>query len=141
MYMKKMIPVLLAILVLLSISDVAYAIQEHTYPGWYTHQIGHVFFFFGLLVAVVYILKYFRPIPRAWKFFLASITLWAIWNILTFIGHVTARMVEIEGYILKTYNIYAQIWLFVKIAEPLVNLIAMIFLYRFVRAIKSEVIL
>ncbi len=116
---------LLTFLILISLTANALAIQEHNYLGWYTHQIGHIFFFFGLLIAVIYIARYFKPIPRVWKLFVASLVLWLLWNVLTFTGHMVAPHVQVEDYILKTFNTYAMIWLFVKVAEPLVNLIAM----------------
>ena len=63
------------------------ATQEHSDPeGLYSHQIGHLFFMFAMVVLIVQIRRT-SPLSKSWKYIGAAAFLFLLWNIDTFTVH------------------------------------------------------
>lgn len=88
--MKKLF---LLILILLFPSPV-WAIVPHGYPGYYIHQMGHIFFILSCLFISWVIFKKNLHKEKGWRYILFAEIFFALWNVDAFIGHITEFWIE-----------------------------------------------
>jgi signal transduction histidine kinase len=81
--------------------SIAWAFVPHNYQGIYIHQMGHVFFFLSCLLVIVTILRNRLQGEKGWRYLFLSQIGFVLWNLDTFIGHVTEYWIE-SGQILGT---------------------------------------
>ncbi len=82
-YIKTLI---LSILFLIMPVNASGAFLPHDYPAIYIHMIGRVFFFVAMMIVGLFILHHKLLKERQWKYFLISIILFAVWDIMVFLG-------------------------------------------------------
>lgn len=62
------------------------AFLPHDYPAIYIHMMGRVFFFISMIVIAIFIIHNRLQKTTAWKNFLISVILFAIWDFMVFSG-------------------------------------------------------
>lgn len=118
----------------------AWAIIPQNYPGYYPHQIGHVFFLFAMAVLIIAIRKMGLLKQKGWRLITWSAGFLLFWNIHTFIGHMVELKVPSGVFVNRDSLLHSSITLNLLTANYLLyrmdNLIlipAAIFLYAGLR--------
>ncbi len=79
---------------LLLIPASAWAFVPHAYPGIYIHQMGHVYFFVSCIFIIWTITHHNLQKAKGWRYILLAELFFALWNLDTFIGHITEFWIE-----------------------------------------------
>ena len=79
---------------LLLIPSEALAFVPHSYPGIYIHQMGHLFFVISCVFVIRTIIRNRLQREKGWRYFLYSQAGFILWNIDTFVGHMTEYWIE-----------------------------------------------
>ncbi len=72
----------------------AWAFVPHAYPGIYIHQMGHVYFFVSCIFIIWTIVHHNLQKAKGWRYILLAELFFALWNLDTFIGHITEFWIE-----------------------------------------------
>jgi anti-sigma regulatory factor (Ser/Thr protein kinase) len=72
----------------------ALAFVPHAYPGIYLHQMGHIFFIVSCIFIIWVIVHHNLYEKKGWKYILVSEIFFILWNVDTFIGHITEFWIE-----------------------------------------------
>ncbi len=105
--------------------------------GYYAHQLGHAAFMLGIVIALYAVIRTFKPIPLPWRYFAISLILYLQWNLITFLAHSLRNYIEIKNYYIMNPTILANIYVFLKIFDPIINVLAIFFFYKFIKSIKE----
>ncbi len=121
------------------IPDVAQAFQEHgAYEGMYVHQLGHVCF--GAAMAWLFFMirrsSFWKR--RCWKSVAVGSALLALWNAVTFTGHVISlySLSNCPTYLPENADMKFWIWYACKL-DNLVCVTAMFFFYLGLRQLLA----
>lgn len=85
---------LLSGLLLLVLPSTSWAFVPHGYPEIYIHQMGHLFFIVSCCFVIWTIFSNRLQRERGWRYLLFSQVFFILWNIDTFIGHITEFWIE-----------------------------------------------
>lgn len=72
----------------------ALAIVPHDYPGIYIHQMGHIYFVLSSAFILWAIMHHRLHKERGWRYIVLAQIFFILWNVDTFIGHITEFWIE-----------------------------------------------
>lgn len=146
-YIFQKIPIFAGILSLLIPSN-ALAFVPHAYEGIYIHQMGHIFFIISCLFIIWVIKHHHLRDKKGWRYIYISQIFFVLWNIDTFVGHITEYWIEssqiiggIEGwdYFMRKISIEGKEYLYyITKYEHFLIILAMFFFVRGLREHLSE---
>ncbi len=79
---------------LLLIPSEALAFIPHSYPGIYIHQMGHLFFILSCVFVIRTIVRNRLQKEKGWRYLLYAQAGFILWNIDTFVGHMSEYWIE-----------------------------------------------
>jgi len=92
---------MLALVLLLSVPDAAWALQSHGPPeGLYVHQMAHVFFI-GALGYLLWDIRRTSFSGRGWAYLQVFCVFMITWNILALTGHAAGLLLEPEDFVYR----------------------------------------
>jgi hypothetical protein len=88
--------ILLGPLCVLWASGISFALQSHATPeeGFYSHQLGHLFFIVSMVVFAFWLQKTGLVKRSGWRFIQMSCLLFILWNIDAIAGHEVELWIE-----------------------------------------------
>lgn len=126
----------------------ALAFVPHAYEGIYIHQMGHIFFFVSCVFIIWVIKNHNLRDKKGWRYIYLSQIFFVLWNIDTFVGHITEYWIEPsqivggkEGwdYFMREISIQGKEYLYyITKYEHILIMLAMFFFVKGLREHLSE---
>lgn len=89
--MKKII---LTSFLLIFLPSKGFAFVPHGYPATIIHQMGHIYFFISCLFIALIIIRKNLHKEKGWRYILLAEIFFMLWNLDTFIGHISEFWIE-----------------------------------------------
>ncbi|HEX8948484.1 MAG TPA: HAMP domain-containing sensor histidine kinase [Dissulfurispiraceae bacterium] len=99
----------------------AWAFVPHDYPEIYLHQMGHAYFIISCVFILLAILKNRLQREKGWRYLALTQVFFILWNVDTFIGHITEYWVDPSqitgsregiGYFMREISLHGRQYLF-----------------------------
>ncbi len=93
--------ILFSVLVSLFMPVNSWALVPHNYPGYYIHQMGHLYFLLSCAFVIWIILRDNLQGIRGWRYLLFAEIFFILWNLDAFIGHISEFWISADQIIGK----------------------------------------